>query len=83
MLAAAFAPVGLPASARGRERPFRASATRTTVTAVPTYADFAPTRRFWPALAIAPDGSAVAYIADTGGQLNLVLQHLAGSPARP
>ena len=50
---------------------------------MPTYADFAPTRRFWPALAIAPDGSAVAYIADTGGQLNLVLQDFAGSPARP
>jgi dipeptidyl aminopeptidase/acylaminoacyl peptidase len=47
-----------------------------------TYADFAPTQRFWEAVAIAPDGSAVAYVADTGGQLNLVLQPLDGSPPR-
>lgn len=47
-----------------------------------TYADFAPTRRFWDALAMAPDGSAVAYIADVGGQLNVVLQLLDGSAPR-
>jgi dipeptidyl aminopeptidase/acylaminoacyl peptidase len=50
------------------------------VAAVPSYADFVPTRRFGRALAIAPDGSAIAYIADEGGQLNLLLQPLDGSP---
>jgi dipeptidyl aminopeptidase/acylaminoacyl peptidase len=50
------------------------------VAAVPTYADYAPTQRFWNVLAIAPDGSAVAFVADAGGQLNLVLQTLDGSP---
>lgn len=50
---------------------------------MPTYADFAPTRRFWDAVAMAPDGSAVAYVADDGGQLNLVLQPLDGSAPRP
>jgi dipeptidyl aminopeptidase/acylaminoacyl peptidase len=49
---------------------------------VTTYGDFAPTHRFWPALAIAPDGSAVAYIADTGGQLNLVVHPLDGGGPR-
>ncbi len=49
---------------------------------MPTYADFAATRRFWPDLAMAPDGSAVAYIADEGGQLNLVLHPFDGSSPR-
>lgn len=53
------------------------------VAGVPTYADYAPTRRFWPALALAPDGTAVAYIADTSGQLNLVVQELDGAPGQP
>jgi dipeptidyl aminopeptidase/acylaminoacyl peptidase len=48
-----------------------------------TYTDFAPTQRFWKTVALAPDGSAVAYVADAGGQLNLVVQDLAGGPGRP
>lgn len=47
------------------------------------YTDFAPTQRFWPSLAMAPDGSAVAYVADAGGQLNLVVQDRDGGPGRP
>jgi dipeptidyl aminopeptidase/acylaminoacyl peptidase len=48
-----------------------------------TYTDFAPSQRFWSALAMAPDGSAVAYVADAGGQLNLVVQDRDGGPGRP
>ena len=48
-----------------------------------TYTDFAPTQRFWISLAMAPDGSAVAYVADAGGQLNLVVQDRDGAPGRP
>jgi Tol biopolymer transport system component len=48
-----------------------------------TYTDFAPTQRFWNAVAMAPDGSAVAYVADAGGQLNLVVQDSDGSAGRP
>ncbi len=47
---------------------------------MPSYSDFAPTRRFGHSIAIAPDGSAIAYVADEGGQLNLVVQTLDGSP---
>jgi dipeptidyl aminopeptidase/acylaminoacyl peptidase len=48
-----------------------------------TYTDFAPTQRFWASLAMSPDGSAVAYVADAGGQLNLVVRDLEGEPGRP
>lgn len=47
---------------------------------MPCYDDYAPTQRFWPALALSPDGTAVAYVADSGGQLNLVVHPLDGSP---
>jgi dipeptidyl aminopeptidase/acylaminoacyl peptidase len=49
---------------------------------MPGYEDYAPTRRFGTALALSPDGQAVAYVADDGGQLNLTLHPLDGSPAR-
>jgi dipeptidyl aminopeptidase/acylaminoacyl peptidase len=49
---------------------------------VPSYADYAPTIRFWYALAVSPDRTAIAFVADTGGQLNLVVQPLDGSPSR-
>ncbi|MDQ1465166.1 MAG: hypothetical protein QOC73_2107 [Actinomycetota bacterium] len=35
------------------------------------YADFAPVRRFQPALAMSPDGAAVAYASNASGQSNL------------
>ena len=47
---------------------------------MPGYADYVPTRRFGPALALSPEGRAVAYVADTGGQLNLTVHSLDGSP---
>ena len=49
---------------------------------MPGYADYVPTRRFGLALALSPDGQAVAYVADTGGQLNLTVHPLDGSPPR-
>jgi len=49
---------------------------------MPGYEDYVPTRRFGPALAMSPDGQAVAYVADTGGQLNLTVHPLDGSPPR-
>ena len=48
-----------------------------------SYSDYAPTQRFWPALATAPDGTAVAYVADAGGQLNLVVQDRDAGSGRP
>jgi dipeptidyl aminopeptidase/acylaminoacyl peptidase len=47
-----------------------------------TYADFRPSRRFGPTLALSPDGSLVAYVDDACGQFNLVVQPVDGSPAR-
>ena len=50
---------------------------------VTTYADFVPTQRFWFELAMSPSGDAVAYSADAGGgQFNLMLHPLDGSPPR-
>lgn len=45
-----------------------------------TYEDFLPSVIPRPALALSPDGHQVAYIDDTFGQFNLVVQPLSGGP---
>jgi dipeptidyl aminopeptidase/acylaminoacyl peptidase len=48
-----------------------------------SYADFLPSLRFQRTLAVSPDGSQVAYVDDSAGQFNLVVQSLdAGEPRR-
>jgi dipeptidyl aminopeptidase/acylaminoacyl peptidase len=47
-----------------------------------TYADFRPDRRFLPVLVFSPDGSEVAYVDNSCGQFNLVVQPVDGGPAR-
>jgi dipeptidyl aminopeptidase/acylaminoacyl peptidase len=42
------------------------------------YADYRPDRRFYPAVAISPDGDRVAYSDNASGQFNLVVQEVAG-----
>src|SRR5690242_8701141 len=46
------------------------------------YADFRPSRRIGPTLALSPDGSQVAYVDDAYGQFNLVVHPVDGGPAR-
>ena len=47
-----------------------------------SYSDFRPSLRFQQTLALSPDGAAVAYVDDTSGQFNLVVQPLDGGPPR-
>lgn len=47
------------------------------------YADHRPDRRFYPAVAISPDGARVAYSDNASGQFNLVVQAVdGGAPTR-
>jgi dipeptidyl aminopeptidase/acylaminoacyl peptidase len=47
-----------------------------------SYADFLPTVRFQHTLAVSPDGGQVAYVDDSSGQFNLVIQSLEDSESR-
>ena len=46
------------------------------------FSDFVPVQRFQPALAVSPDGDAVAYTANTAGQYDLWITRLAGGEPR-
>ncbi|MCE6998095.1 S9 family peptidase [Saccharothrix sp. S26] len=46
------------------------------------YRDFAPRQRFRSNVALSPDGTRVAYAANTDGQQNLYVAPVAGGPAR-
>jgi dipeptidyl aminopeptidase/acylaminoacyl peptidase len=49
---------------------------------MPSYADFLPTVRLQRTLAVSPDGGHVAYVDDSSGQFNLVVQSLDGGEPR-
>ncbi len=40
----------------------------------PDYSTFRPARRLYPTLALAPDGSGIAYVDDSTGQFNVTTQ---------
>lgn len=49
---------------------------------MPAYRDFQPSLRFFPTLAIRPDGRQLAYVDDASGQFNVTVQPVTGGQPR-
>jgi dipeptidyl aminopeptidase/acylaminoacyl peptidase len=49
---------------------------------MPSYRDFQSGLRFLPTLSIAPDGDRIAYVDDSSGQFNLVIQRISAGGTR-